>query len=151
MTNKIEKMISEVEKDALCSSLSLLFKMFFNKLALNDMIMRTNVRTEMFQLNLSHHPVANKNAVINQSANEKPYFFIHRGALLSSFIESMIGREKEKTESNIFQLEVEIEGRKEAFEVYFDTSSLWVKVEGEILNNLWNDMLEIKNMSIRAA
>ena len=43
--------------------------------------------------------------------------------------------------------EVEIESEKEKFDVYFVASSLWVKVEGDILTKLWNKMLDIKNMS----
>lgn len=151
MNDKNERMISVVEKEALTFSLSLVMKMFFNKMTLNDMIMRTDVRSELLKLNLSHHAIANRNAVINQSPNEKPYFFIHQTALLSSFVENMIAREKEKTVSNIFQIEVEIESEKEKFDVYFDASSLWVKVEGDILTKLWNKMLDIKNMSNRAA
>lgn len=59
----------------------------------------------------------------------------------------MLSRQKnEKEASNIFNIEVEIEGKTEKAEVIFDVSSLWVKVYCEKLDDLWCQMLKIKGL-----
>lgn len=147
MNDETEYSISKAQKDILSHAVALVFKMFFNKLTLNELIMRTNVRGEIRQFNLNYHPAAAKNSVINQNPNERPYFFIHRSCLVSSLVDNMLSRQKkEKEASNIFNIEVEIEGKSEKAEVIFDVSSLWVKVYCEKLDNLWDQMLKIKGL-----
>lgn len=99
MNDETEYSISKAEKDILSHGVALVFKMFFNKLTLNELIMRTNVRGEIRQFNLNYHPAAAKNSVINQNPNERPYFFIHRSCLVSSLVDNMLSRQKKRKRS----------------------------------------------------
>ena len=139
-------MISKAQRDTLSDATSLVMKMFFNKLTLNDLIMKTNVREELRNYKMNRH-VSNNRAMIYQKEGERPYFFIYLSELTSPLIEAMIQQRKtEKEVSSSFKVDIEIEGQPETFHVEFDVSSLWITIKSDKLDSVWAKMLEIKGL-----
>lgn len=147
MNEELGGMISQAQRDTLSDVTALVMKMFFNKLTLNDLIMKTNVKEELRNYKMKHLH-SNNRAMIYQKEGERPYFFIYLSEITPPIVEAMFQQQKmEKEVSSNFKFDIEIEGRTETFHIEFDVSSLWITIKSDKLDGVWAKMLEIKGLN----
>lgn len=141
--------LSPLEKQVYENSLSIIFKNFFENDTLNKLVMGTGIAKEQDykKYELNSHAASKGFSFAEQKNNDEPQFKMHKSGLFSSLIENIVWQDQiknGKTESNAFSFELEINGKKEMFNVDIDTNTLWLTVKSPALVNVWNKMLEVK-------
>lgn len=145
--------LGKIEKELYQSSIGLILKNFLENDTVNQLVKRTKVdnKNGYKSFNLDTHAAHAGNSVIIQKENEEPYIAIHKGNIFTPLLDNVSDQDKRKNGSNepaSFSFDLDIKGKKESFKFNLDTSSLWLKVTSPALINVWNKMLEVKELPL---